>query len=160
MKAVMRQSERAIGSQSMEKAAYLGPHLLVRLPYTQAFARNHVVIVAIVEEIMRPVGTLPKRIVQVRITEAIVELARAGQGIAILSGWSFYDLDNRAGLVPVRVTRGGFRRRWRAVVRDDCRDEHVASFVRTVREVGKAMRAESWRRDLQDVSRNKQRLSA
>lgn len=109
---------------------------------------------AIVEEVMRPAGVLPHKIVQVRITEAIIELARAGQGIAILSGWSFDDLDNRDGLVPVRITRGGFKRTWCAVVRDDCNDEQVHSFVSSVQSVGRAMRRKTWRRDLQSRSRS------
>lgn len=108
---------------------------------------------AIVEEVMRPAGVMPDKVMQVRITEAIIELARAGQGIAILSGWSFDDLDNKDGLVAVRITRGGFRRTWCAVVRDGCDERYVSSFVRSVQSVGKAMRHRTWRRDLQARSR-------
>ena len=136
--------------------SYVTPANLARETLVLYTGKKH----AIVEEIMRPAGTMPDRVVQVRITEAIVELARAGQGIAILSGWSFYDLDNRAGLVPVRITRGGFRRRWRAVARDDCPADQLASFVRTVKGVGAAMRASSWRTDLQAASREQESVVA
>ena len=45
---------------------------------------------------------------EVTITEAIVELARAGQGIAVLAGWVFNDLESVTGLTAVRITRRGF----------------------------------------------------
>jgi DNA-binding transcriptional LysR family regulator len=90
--------------------------------------------------------------VQVRMTEAIVELARSGQGIAVLSGWAFNDLDNKQGLTPVRIGRGGFKRTWRAVVGRNANDEHVTSFIACVQKVGATMRLQSWRKKLQERS--------
>jgi LysR family transcriptional regulator for metE and metH len=104
---------------------------------------------AVLEEILYPAGVTPLRVMQLRMTEAIVELARSGQGIAVLAGWAFNDLDNRDGLVPVRINKGGFKRTWRAVINDDCLDEHVSSFVRCVRETGGVIRSDRWRRELQ-----------
>lgn len=74
---------------------------------------------AFVEQVLAPAGVSPARLLQVRMTEAIVELARVGQGIAVLAGWVLNDLVSRRGLAAVRIGRGGYRRTWRAVVRDD-----------------------------------------
>ena len=104
---------------------------------------------AVLEEILYPAGVTPLRVMQLRMTEAIVELARSGQGIAVLAGWAFNDLDNSDGLVPVRINKGGFKRTWRAVINDDCSDEHASSFVRRVRETGDVLRIDRWRRELQ-----------
>lgn len=104
---------------------------------------------AILEEILHPAGVSPARVIQVRITEAIVELARSGQGIAVLSGWAFDDLDNTAGLVAVRITRGGFKRRWLAVANPQCDKEYLASFVQCVAGIGATIQSRSWRKTLQ-----------
>ena len=104
---------------------------------------------AILEEILYPAGVTPLRVMQLRMTEAIVELARSGLGIAVLAGWAFNDLDNSDGLVAVRINKGGFKRTWRTVINDDCSDEHVSSFVRCVRETGDVLRSDRWRRELQ-----------
>ena len=98
---------------------------------------------------MYPAGIEPAHLIQVRITEAIVELARSGQGIAILSGWAFTDLDNNEGLSKVRITKTGFLRTWRAVVNQRGIDTHADALVKTVRRIGKTIRKPSWRQTLQ-----------
>jgi LysR family transcriptional regulator for metE and metH len=115
---------------------------------------------AILEEILYPAGVSPARVIQIRITEAIVELARAGQGIAILSGWAFNDLDNKTRLKAVRICKGGFNRTWRAVVGRNANEAYVASFVKSVRNVGAAMRFQTWRKKLQSRSRSANRTAA
>ncbi len=105
---------------------------------------------AVTEEVLYPAGISPAQIIQVRMTEAIVELARSGQGIAILAGWAFNDLDNKDGLVPVRISKRGFKRTWRAVINENCSDEHVSSFVNYVRKAGEVLRGDTWRTALQD----------
>jgi LysR family transcriptional regulator for metE and metH len=105
---------------------------------------------AVTEEVLYPAGISPAKIMQVRMTEAIVELARSGQGIAVLAGWAFNDLDNKDGLVPVRITKGGFKRTWRAVINNDCSEAHVTSFVKYVRKAGEVLRSDQWRTKLQE----------
>jgi LysR family transcriptional regulator for metE and metH len=99
----------------------------------------------IVDEILHPAGITPARIIQVRITEAIVELARAGQGIAVLAGWAFNDLEDTRGLVAVRITRGGFRRTWRAVIGRSCPEKFALSLVECLRATGSVLGANGWR---------------
>jgi LysR family transcriptional regulator for metE and metH len=104
----------------------------------------------VIEEVLKPAGVAPGRVIQVGITEAIVELARAGQGIAVLAGWVFSDLENRDGLVAVRIGRGGFKRSWRAVVggRGGSRKStrNVKDFVKCVGELGGLMTGSDWRK--------------
>lgn len=100
---------------------------------------------AICEEVLYPAGVAPGRIVQVRITEAIVELARAGSGVAVLAGWVFNDLPDKRGLAAVRITRQGFRRTWLAVVNNRSDGRYVAPFVSSLREIGEVLDTADWR---------------
>ena len=103
---------------------------------------------AIVEEVLKPASVDGYSITPVRITEAIIELARGGHGIAVIAGWALDDMDDTDELVPVRIGRGGFTRQWTAVLRPGIEAEHAKSLVRRVREVGNAIGKQGWRKRL------------
>lgn len=105
----------------------------------------------ILDAVLHPAGISPGKVIEVRITEAIVELARSGQGIAVLAGWAFRDLDDRSGLTAVRITRGGFKRTWRAAISRRCAQDHAQAFVQCVRGIGETIRNESWREQLRQT---------
>lgn len=103
---------------------------------------------AIVDKVLAPADVEPAGIIQVRITEAIVELARAGQGIAVIAAWAYDDFAERDGLTAVRITRNGFVRSWRAAINPRCNEEYVNSFIECVSDIGGDIRTPSWRRNL------------
>lgn len=100
---------------------------------------------AFVDHVLAPAGVQPGRLRQVRMTEAIVELARAGQGIAVLAGWVLNDLGSRQDLTAVRITRGGYRRTWRALLADDCPRAVAESFIDSIRRTAKEIDTDNWR---------------
>jgi len=104
---------------------------------------------AIVEEVLKPAGVSDYSLIQVRITEAIIELARAGQGIAVIAGWALDDFPQTDELVAVRITRRGFTRTWRAVFDDSNDVPHTRAFIRSVRSVGATIQNGQWRKKLQ-----------
>ena len=104
---------------------------------------------AFVDFVLAPAKVTPGRLRQVRMTEAIVELARAGQGIAVLAGWILNDLESREGLSAVRVTQGGYRRQWRAIVGPECPAELEQTFINSARRTGKAIAKTGWRQTLE-----------
>ena len=104
---------------------------------------------AIVEEVLKPAGVSDYRVIPVRITEAIIELARGGHGIAIIAGWALDDIDNTGELVAVRIGRTGFTRQWTAVVGPRTKPEYVKSLVRHVRQVGREIGKHDWRKRLE-----------
>jgi len=53
---------------------------------------------------------------QVALTEAMVELARGGLGIAVASRWSIWPQLEAGAVTGVPITRRGLHRRWKAVV--------------------------------------------
>lgn len=105
---------------------------------------------AIVDKVLDPANVTGYRIIQVRITEAIIELARSGQGIAVIVGWALDDIVETEGLVAVRITKSGLQRSWRAVVGADRNEEHVGSFLRGVRQIGTAIQNPAWRGTLRE----------
>lgn len=60
-----------------------------------------------------PAGIEPRRVSRVPLTEALVDLVRAGIGVTALSPWMMPA--RRDGLVSLRLTPRGIRRRWAAV---------------------------------------------
>ena len=107
---------------------------------------------AFVDFVLAPAGVRPGRLRQVRMTEAIVELARAGQGIAVLAGWVLNDLGSRKDLAAVRITRSGYRRTWRALLNDQCPETIAAAFVNSVRKTGESIASAEWRELLETAS--------
>ena len=139
MFAVLHKSHPLAKHSFLPAEAFSGQTLLL---YT---GKRH----AIVEEILRPASIADFTLIQVRITEAIIELARAGQGIAIISGWALDDMPNTDDLVAVRITREGFIRTWRAVF-DDVGDAALRdTFIANVKRVGTTIGNQQWRQKLQ-----------
>lgn len=137
--AVMSVSHPLAGETFLQPRQFSGQTLIL---YT---GNKH----AIMEEVLIPAEVSPARIIQVRITEAIVELARAGQGIAVIAGWAFDDMPDYDALAVVRITRTGFRRTWRAIVNERCNREHAGSLMACVKQVGNTIGKRSWRQTLQ-----------
>ena len=104
---------------------------------------------AFVEQILEPAGVQPGKLRQVRMTEAIVELARAGQGIAVLAGWVLNDQVSTRGLVAVRIGRGGYHRRWQALVSERCPDDIATGLIDSVRKTAGAIKTDHWRKNLE-----------
>jgi len=121
--------------------AYLNPGNFEGEPLILYTGARH----AFVDLVLAPAGVTPGRLRQVRMTEAIVELARAGQGIAVLAGWVLNDLGSRQELAAVRIGRGGWHRTWRAIIGPACAEEVADAFVSSVRRTAKAMKKDHWR---------------
>ena len=107
---------------------------------------------AFVDMVLAPAGVTPGRIRQLKMTEAIVELARAGQGIAVLASWVWNDLDSKEDLAAVRITRGGWRRTWRAIFSDNCPAELGDAFESSIRRRAAALNADQWRRAMDSAA--------
>lgn len=91
-----------------------------------------------IQRFLRPAGVTPGRIVHVELTEAIVELVRAGQGVAVLAGWAVAPELRQGGLVARRLGNRGLRRRWLATVRARHVPDHLLAFIDQVRRVAPA----------------------
>jgi LysR family transcriptional regulator for metE and metH len=60
-----------------------------------------------------PAGIKPAKILKMQLTEARVELVKAGVGVAVLSRWLVKPfISGNGGLAQVRITKSGFYRAW------------------------------------------------
>jgi LysR family transcriptional regulator for metE and metH len=66
-------------------------------------------------KILAPAGVAPKRILEVPLTEAIIEMAAAGTGIGFLARWAIAPDVERGRIVARPLSTRGFRRQWCAV---------------------------------------------
>jgi len=69
----------------------------------------------VLQRMLVPAGVPPRRVLQLHLTEAVIESVAAGLGVATLARWVVAP-ELRAGrLSAARLTGSGVRRRWRAV---------------------------------------------
>ena len=93
-------------------------HALAKKPFVTAedLANEHVILHTPAEDSffarqIRAAGVRPRKFSQVMLTEAIVELVRAGLGVAGLPRWT---VANTAGIASIRFTKKGLWRKWNA----------------------------------------------
>jgi LysR family transcriptional regulator, regulator for metE and metH len=68
-----------------------------------------------VRRILEPAGVVPAKLSFVQLTEAIVEMARAGIGVGMIPRWSVEPLVAAGQLRGLRVTAAGVYREWAAM---------------------------------------------
>jgi LysR family transcriptional regulator for metE and metH len=85
---------------------------------------------SLLQRVIQPAGVTPKSIQQVQLTEAIIELVKAGLGVAVLARWAVEPYVKAGALHSARLGRKGHRRQWGAVVLRDMADvRFVKDFV-------------------------------
>jgi LysR family transcriptional regulator, regulator for metE and metH len=65
-------------------------------------------------KVLRPAGIVPERILAIPLTESIVDMASAGLGVALLARWAITNYIQSDKIVPLPLSKGGFRRQWYA----------------------------------------------
>ena len=83
------------------------------------------------QRLLVPASASPKRISSVRLTEAIVEMVKAGLGVGVLSKWSIAQ-QLQAGMVQaIPLTKRGFFRTWHAAtLKNPHTPPHLEAFTR------------------------------
>jgi LysR family transcriptional regulator for metE and metH len=66
------------------------------------------------QRVLGPLGLRPAKVSFIMLTEAMIELARAGMGIGILPRWSAQRAIGSGAVVALSITKKGLRRRWMA----------------------------------------------
>lgn len=81
-------------------------------------------------KILLPAGVKPARFSEVQLTEAIIEMVRAGLGISALARWAVARQIASGKLVARPLTRRGFHRQWyAALLKNDFTPAYVTEFV-------------------------------
>lgn len=63
---------------------------------------------------MRPAGLLPGRATFLQLTEAIIEMVKAGLGVSVLPTWSIAPAISNGTVTALRITKSGVYRPWNA----------------------------------------------
>jgi LysR family transcriptional regulator for metE and metH len=101
---------------------FVGENLIT---YTEAFERGY-----FGSRVLIPAGVVPARITKMQLTEARVELVKAGMGITVLSKWLTKPfIGSNRELVSVRITKQGFYRPWYLVtLKQKATDRYIEAF--------------------------------
>lgn len=100
-------------------------HRLSARPFLRAedFAEEHVIMYTMAErestlfqEVLLPAGVRPARVTTIQVTEGIIELVKAGMGVAVLARWAVAPHLEAGTLCAVRITRAGIHREWSAAM--------------------------------------------
>jgi LysR family transcriptional regulator, regulator for metE and metH len=113
-------------------------HPLVERPYLTArdFADQNLILYVnpeestLFEKILRPAGVTPARVSTVPLTEAIIEMVKAGLGVSALARWAIKE-QIAAGKIAARpLTRRGLHRQWQAVtLKQDTTPAYIDEFI-------------------------------
>ena len=114
-------------------------HPLASRPFVSAkdFASEHLLIYALPKEeltiyqkVLVPAGVTPKHVSRVELTEAIIEMVKAGLGIGVMARWAVTPHVDAGKLRALPLTARGFHRRWSAaMVRHKATPPYILRFV-------------------------------
>jgi len=68
----------------------------------------------LIQHVLDPAGVVPRRLLQLQLTQAVLESVAAGLGVSALARWVVEPQLQSGRLAAVRLGRGGVRREWKA----------------------------------------------
>jgi LysR family transcriptional regulator for metE and metH len=84
--------------------------------------------------ILGPAGLVPARVSFIMLTEAMLEMARAGLGVGVLPRWSAQAAIGSGAVVPLSIGRRGVRREWcAATLRAQTEPAWLTDFVALIK---------------------------
>jgi len=93
--------------------------------YDEKFENN-----SIAAKVMIPNEVRPKKVTRLQLTEAILEMVRAGMGAASISNWLLRSYANKNDLVAIKITPKGIYRNWAMLSLKDKNVDYLNEFVK------------------------------
>jgi LysR family transcriptional regulator for metE and metH len=115
---IMAPTHRLAGRPVVEPAELADETLIIYPPREES---------TILQQVLTPAGVMPRAVQQVQLSEAIVELVKAGLGVAAMARWAVEPTVRAGALRTARLTRNGFRRKWSAAMLRDMADTAFAN---------------------------------
>jgi LysR family transcriptional regulator for metE and metH len=123
---VMPANHRLAGKRYIEATDLSGEHVI----FYDAPLRD----LTFYQQVLAPAGVVPRKISHIQLTEAIIEMVRAGLGVTPLARWAALPYLSDGRLATARVTRHGVPRQWFGVtIRQDPMPRHLREFVQSIR---------------------------
>ena len=89
----------------------------------------------LLNEILAPAGVWPRRVQEVTLTEAIVEMVKGGLGVAALARWAVAPQLASGAVIGKSLTANGLHRTWSAAqLRDQRAPAYLQEFIRLLAE--------------------------
>jgi len=108
----------------------------------------------VLNQVLLPAGAVPGRIDEIQLTEAIIELVKAGLGISVIARWAVEPIVKSGALVARPLTARGLHRRWSAVMpKDLAKTDFVREFVELLKEYAPGQSARSEARGATRIAR-------
>ena len=83
-----------------------------------------------IQKILRPAGVTPRSVSFVMLTEAILEMVKAGLGVSVMQTWSIEPALGAGDVKAIPITPSGIHRQWRAAtLKEAGRVPHVDAFI-------------------------------
>jgi LysR family transcriptional regulator for metE and metH len=90
---------------------------------------------SLLNEILAPAGVWPRRVQEVMLTEAIVEMVKGGLGVAALARWAVTPQLESGAVIGKQLTVNGIHRTWSvAQLRDQRAPVYLQEFIRLLAE--------------------------
>jgi LysR family transcriptional regulator for metE and metH len=114
-------------------------HPLASRSYLRAedFANEHLLVYTSIAEsllfkkVLSPAGVAPRQVSKVQLTEAIVEMIKAGVGISVMARWAVAPQVAAGAVRTIPLTKKGLRRRWAAaMLKNKSAPAYLLEFVR------------------------------
>ena len=117
---------RLAGKRYVEPEDLAGESLIIYPPREES---------TVLKYVLEPAGVVPRKIQEVMLTEGIIEMVRAGLGVASLPRWAAAPQLASGAVVGLPVTAQGFRRTWSAAqLRDQRAPAYLKEFIRLLAE--------------------------
>ena len=113
-------------------------HPLAKLSYISPdhFRNETAIIYTIIDEestllnkILKLAGVYPKKVLRIELTEAIIEMVKAGIGISMLARWAIEPHILKKELVALPIGRYGYKRNWFAATLKHSQPEYIKGFI-------------------------------
>jgi len=113
-------------------------HSLISQPYIRArdFADQNLILYVppdestLFEKLLRPAGITAARVSTVPLTEAIIEMVKAGLGISVLARWAVEKQIDAEAIVARPLTSKGLRRQWlAATLKQEVTPAYIDEFI-------------------------------
>lgn len=82
------------------------------------------------QKVLLPAGVMPRQVLQVQLTEALIEMVKAGLGICVMARWAVAPHIESGAVRVVPLTARGIYRRWSAVtLRNKSAPPYLQAFI-------------------------------
>ena len=85
------------------------------------------------ESVFTKAQVAPKKVIHLPLTEANIEMVRAGLGVTVMNSWILKNYRNAKDLIFIPVTKKGLYRKWYlATLRNRDKTDHMTAFSELV----------------------------